>query len=251
MRDNQTSVWLPGMGMRYAFSNQFSLYGGVHRGFTAPSNSPGVDEEKSVNYEVGLRFVNDQLSLDTAAFFTDYENILGQCTASSGANCEVGASFNGDAASIVGLETQLSYAYVFDNQVRMPISLSYTLLNGEFDTDIADTDFFGDVSAGDALPYIPDHQALLTAGLERDALSVYARANYVDEVCTRGSCAQFERSDSFVNVDVSAHYALSDRFTLYGKWENALDHSAIVARQPYGARPLKDRSVSLGFRFLL
>lgn len=250
-RDNQTRVWLPGVGVRYAFNNQFALYGGVHRGFTAPSNAPDVDEEKSVNYELGMRFIDENFSVDAAAFFTDYDNLLGECTASSGTGCEIGSAFNGDAASILGLEMQLDYSWALNNQVQIPVSLSYTYLDAEFDSNIADTSFFGDVSIGDPLPHIPRNQALLSVGLERGPLSSYVRANYIDDVCVRASCGEFERVDSLFTLDLSTHYQLSERLTVYGKWENASDTNAIVARRPYGARPLRDPSVTLGFRFAL
>jgi hypothetical protein len=37
-------------------------------------------EEKSINYELGLRFSGDRTYVDTALFFTDYNNLLGHCT---------------------------------------------------------------------------------------------------------------------------------------------------------------------------
>ena len=72
--------------------------------------------------------------------------------------------------------------------------------------------------------------------------------NYVDEVCVRASCGQFERTDSSLTVDFSAHYALSDNLDLYGKVENVTGEEDIMGRQPYGARPNKDTTASLGVR---
>ena len=43
-------------------------------------------------------------------------------------------------------------------------------MRGEFDTDIADTDFFGDVRAGDPLPYIPEQQFNATLGVDEGML---------------------------------------------------------------------------------
>ncbi|MFK8029769.1 MAG: TonB-dependent receptor family protein [Gammaproteobacteria bacterium] len=251
MRDNSTTVFLPGMGVLYSVNEKLSLYGGMHKGFTAPSNSPNVNEEESLNYELGMRFVAEGINIDAALFFTDYDNLLGECTSSSGADCEIGSAFNGDAASIKGLELQASAQLVRNASFSMPLTLSFTHLDGQFDSDIADTAFFGDVSRGDSLPYIPDNQLLLELGFERNAWSAYLRANHVDDVCVRAACGEFERTDAFTVLDLSTHYQVNPRLNLYGRWENITDESAIVGRQPYGARPLIDTTYSLGFRFSL
>ncbi len=250
-RDNNTQVLIPGIGAHYALNDQLALYGGVHKGFAAPSNAPDVHEEESINYELGFRFSGEKTYVDTAIFVTDYDNILGECTASSGSDCEVGDAFNGDAASIAGLELLITHDFANGNAYSIPVSLSYTHLNGEFDSDIADTDFFGDVSAGDPLPYIPDNQFLLSLGYEVGAWATYLNANYVDEVCVRASCDAFERTEDSLILDLAANYRVSDHLTVYGRIDNVTQEEVIVARQPYGARPNKDQTIGIGLRLSL
>jgi Fe(3+) dicitrate transport protein len=72
--------------------------------------------------------------------------------------------------------------------------------------------------------------------------------NYVEEVCVRASCGQFEITDSSLTGAISAHYALSDNLDLYGKIENVTGEEDIMSRQPYGARPNKDTTASFGVR---
>lgn len=247
-RRNDTRVLIPGFGALYRFNDALALFGGVHKGFTAPSNAPGVAEEESINYEAGLRFTGHRLFADAAVFFTDYDNLLGECTASSGTDCDVGDAFNGDAASIVGVELLLNYDLSKSAAYALPVTLSYTWLDGHFDSNIADTAFFGDVSNGDPLPYIPKHQFLLSVGLERGKWAAYVNANYVDETCVRASCGAFEKTEQFLLMDVAAHYRVRPRVTLYAKLDNLTSEQTIVARQPYGARPNKERTLGLGLR---
>ena len=250
-RQNDTQVLIPGFGILYAFSDRLSAYGGVHRGFTAPSNAPDVNEEESVNYEAGIRYAGSRLYLDTAVFFTDYDNILGECTSSSGADCEIGDAFNGDAASITGLELLVDYNLSWTDAYSIPLLFSYTYLDGEFDSDIADTDFFGDVTRGDPLPYIPENQFLLSLGLERNAWATYLSVNYSDEVCVRASCGPFERTDASTVVDLSARYTLNDHLSFFGRVDNLTSEEAIVGRQPYGARPNRDQTFTVGLNLAL
>jgi Fe(3+) dicitrate transport protein len=248
-RENDTQVILPGLGALYKMDDNWTLVAGAHKGFTAPSNSPNVREEKAINYELGFRFANNTLNAEAIYFLSDYDNLLGECTASSGSNCEIGDAFNGDAATVQGLEFVLKTELTQINGIRVPLSITYTYINSEFDTDIADTAFFGDVSAGDSIPYIPEYQGQISLGLETNNWSVYANAVYVDEVCVRASCSVFEKTDSSLTVDISGNYQVSNELKLFARIENLTDQQDIVSRQPYGARPNKTRTFSVGAQY--
>lgn len=247
-RSNKTQVWLPGLGVSYQLNESVSVLAGAHKGFTAPSNSPGVDEEVAINYEFGLRYDNGTLNAEAIAFLSDYDNLLGECTASSGSDCIIGDAFNGEAATVAGLEVSLATDLSSSAARTIPLSFNYTYIDGEFDTDIADTAFFGDVSAGDPIPYLPENQLRVSLGLEQGNWSSYLSANYIDEVCVRASCSAFEQTDSSLTLDISSNYQFSDNIVLFGRVENLSSEEDIMGRQPYGARPNKDRTVSVGAR---
>ncbi len=248
-RENNVEVWLPGMGALYAVSDSLSLVAGVHKGFTAPSNSPGTREEIAINYEAGFRYSSTGLSAEAIAFLSDYDNILGVCTASSGSECVIGDAFNGDAATVRGLEVQLGTQLVNTGNITMPLNLSYTYLESEFDTDIADTGFFGDVSAGDPLPYLPETQLRLAIGMVSGDWSAYLSGNYIGDVCVRASCGPFESTEDTLTVDASLHYQLNAQLNLFGRIENLTGEESILGRHPYGARPNKDMTTTVGLRF--
>lgn len=248
-RENDTEVWLPGLGVLYSLNDTTTLVGGVHKGFTAPSNSPGVDEEEAINYELGMRYTGNDVFFELMYFHSDYDNLLGECTASSGSDCTIGDAFNGDAATVQGLELMVDAVLYSNARLSVPVTFSYTYIDSEFDSDIADTDFFGDVSKGDPIPYIPENQFNLSIGLEANKWRTTLSMNYVDEVCVRASCGQFEQTDDTLTVDFIAHYALLDNLDVFARLENVTGEEDIMGRQPYGARPNKDRTASLGFRF--
>ncbi|MFT5572334.1 MAG: Fe(3+) dicitrate transport protein [Cryomorphaceae bacterium] len=245
-RTNDTSVLLPGFGAIYKVSDELSIVAGVHKGFTAPSNSPGVDEEEAINSEFGLRYNSESARVEVMGFVSDYKNLLGECTSSSGSDCEIGDAFNGDAATVKGLEALIAKTFQLSNDMNLATSLSYTYTDAQFDTDVANTDFFGDVQAGDPIPYIPESQFQLSLGLESGLWQVNANASYVDEVCTRASCGEFEKTDSSLTVDLAGQYHYTESVKFFGRVENVSDEQDILGRQPYGARPNKGRTASLG-----
>ena len=222
---------------------------GIHKGFTAPSNSPGVDEEEAINYELGFRWNTADISFETAYFLSDYDNLLGECTASSGTDCTIGDAFNGDAATVQGVEILFATDLNANGPISIPLQIAYTWIDSEFDSDVADTDFFGDVSAGDPIPYIPESQGNISIGLQTEAWDLFLGASFVDETCVRASCGDFERTESTLNVDLSGSYQLNDSIDLFARVENLTGEEDMVGRQPYGARPNKDTTASVGVRF--
>ncbi|MBU3019414.1 TonB-dependent receptor [Paraglaciecola agarilytica] len=248
-RENDTTVLLPGLGVLYKIDSNLNLIAGAHKGFTAPSNSPGAKEEEAVNYELGFRYNNDAFNAELVYFLSDYDNIVGVCTASSGSDCEIGDAFNGDAATVQGIEFLLKTEFGQFNGIRIPFNLTYSYIDSEFDTDISGTDFFGDVSAGDSIPYIPESQGQVTLGLEGDKWATYLNAVFVDSVCTRASCDAFEATDSSFILDLSGSYKVNADLRVFARIENLTDEEDIVSRQPYGARPNKSRTASVGITY--
>ena len=247
-RKNTTKVWLPGIGALYALNDKLTLVGGIHKGFTAPSNSPGVDEEEAINYELGVRYFGDNVTAEAIYFLSDYDNLLGECTASSGSDCTVGDAFNGDAATVQGIEIMMTAYLLSSGSFTIPINFNYTYIDSTFDSDVANTDFFGDVSKGDPIPYIPQQQFNLSIGVEQSRWAVYLSANYVDEVCVKASCNAFEKTDNTLTLDLSGNFDLNNSVSLFAKIENLSGREDIMGRQPYGARPNKDRTATVGVR---
>ena len=199
--------------------------------------------------DLGLRYLKGDLQVEAIAFYNDYENLQGICTASSGSDCEVGDVFNGNAVSIPGLELMIRHELEAPAGFRIPLLLTYTWMQARFEGDIYDSEFFGDVSKGDPVPYVPDNQAFASIGLEKGAWSSYLGISYVDETCTQPSCDEFETTDARTLFDVGVHYRFSPKLEFYAIIENLTDKHYIAGRQPYGARPGKPRSWKLGMRW--
>ena len=247
-RENETRVLLPGVGASFDAADNTQLFIGVHKGFTAPSNAPGVEEETALNYEAGARFHGRRWSGELTAYFSDYDNLLGECTGSSGTDCKIGEAFNGDAATVRGIEASFSTDLSTGTGFGLPLTLTFTRMDATFDSDVADTDFFGDVRRGDPLPYLPKQQVHAVLGLLRGRAEANIALHYVDEVCVRASCGDFEKTDSVLTVDVAASWRLNPRIALFARIENLTRSTAILGRHPYGARPNKDRSAAAGVR---
>ena len=240
-RKNQMDVIIPGIGFNYSFSNSLSMFGGIHKGFSPPGNAPGEKAEYSINYELGSRFGVGKLRGEIVGFFNDYSNLLGSDLAASGGTGSLD-QFNAGEVNVSGLELQLNYNVSDPNaKIQTPISVAYTLTNAIFQNAFGSSqDIWGTVSKGDRVPYIPQQQLSLTAGIEHQRYELIINARYngaFDTQASNGGIVDTRRLDDNIVVDLSAKYHLNATISLSANVINLFDEVYASSRVPAGFRP--------------
>lgn len=250
VRENSTSVVIPGMGALYRLNESWRLLAGIHKGFNPPAPGSTAEEESSVNVEAGARFTKGGLSFESIYFMNDYENLVGTVTDSTGGGGDIGDQFDGGEVIVRGLELSAGFDWDIGN-IGVPLDLKYTwTAEAEF-RNAFESDFepWGEVEVGDELPYIPEHQFRATAGLLTDTWSINVAANYVGRMRTKAGQDTFEPletvDDHFV-WDMVASWQLTERLATYVKIDNLLDEVYVAARRPAGVRPGLPRTAYLG-----
>ena len=251
LRSNKVDEVIAGVSAVYQLSDSWMVLGGVHEGFNSPSPGSTTDAERSVNYEFGARFGGSRANAELIAFINDYENLVGTCTASTGGSCQIGDQFAGGEVGMTGLELSGNYEWDLGSGLSLPLRLSYTYTDAEFETGFeSDFDEWGDVQPGDTLPYLPEHQAQVMLGLVAQRWQANLTASYTDEMrinAGSGPTGPADSTDSAFIVDLAADWMLSDSFSLFARIENALDDVYAVAWRPAGARPGRPRTAFVGF----
>lgn len=251
---SEVDVWIPGFGVTFELTPDLLLIAGAHKGFSNPGPGSATRPETSWNYEAGLRYGNGNLAVEAIGFFTDYDNLVGVCTASTGGGCAIGAQFDGGAVEVKGLELTAGYDLgpIAGLPFAAPVSLTYTLTQAEFGTSFNSSyEPWGNVVAGYELPYLPEHQLTLTAGLHGDRWRVDGVVNYVDEtrsVAGTGSIPAGRRIDSRTLLDLSGEFDLADGVAAFVQVQNVTDEVYNVAFTPAGARPGAPRLLMGGLR---
>jgi len=247
------NTFVPGLGLSYKVNANLTLTGGVFKGFNPPgAGNPSAEEEKSLNVEFGAIYDNHGGYFEAVAFYSDYSNILGTCTAAVGCgDGQIGDQFNGGAARIFGLELVAGYTADLNADWQMPLYLTYTYTDAQFSTDFEDS-FWGEVSEGDSFPYLSAHQFSLNAGIQNDSFSAVVQTNYVSQSRVEagtGVVPQNEAIDGRIIFDVALHYELTDSVSIFASVDNLFDKTYSVARRPIGLRPGKPRTWVSGVKF--
>ncbi len=258
VRDNHITAVIPGAGLTYRMSPRMNLFGGIHKGFSPPG--PGADafteSEESVNYELGFRGQRNTLTTELVFFYNDYSNLLGADTLSSGGEGE-GNLFNGGASRSTGLEATLAYdfAELVPGRYRFPARLSYSLTDAVFLTSFESTyEPWGDVQAGDALPYLPRHQLYASIAVEEDSWIFGVHTSYgvrMRTVSGQGPIPKGQGTDAYFVVDVSGELDVAENLRVFASVQNLTNNAYIVARRPAGARPGLPRTVMAGVKLRL
>lgn len=254
-RTTQDDVVLPSLAVLYDLTSEVQLLAGVHKGFSpAGASSDPIDNEEAWNWEVGGRYQAGSLSFEAIGFYNDYQNLLGECTNSSGGGCEPGEIFEGGQVVVYGLEATGGWdaaGRLGLSGVSVPLRAAYSWTESEFQESF-ESDFFGTVEAGDELNYVPTHQFTLSAGLEANRWGVNALLNAVSETrdtVGSGDIPASDVIDARTLVDLSAWYEIADGIRVKAKAENLFDETYIAARRPAGLRPGKPQEILLGVDF--
>lgn len=246
---NTQDVIIPGVSTSYSFTDDFSLFAGVHKGF-GPA-SPGVDAkpETSINYETGFRLKGENKSfLETAFFLNDYDNLI---VADSN-----GDQFNGGKVRSRGVEVASGITLkkdLFGKSLAFPLKAIYTFNDSEVrSSTVVESDEWGELEKGDKLAYVSPHQFTLSAGIEFDKISFNLSGRYVDAMRTvagKGKIEKSEKIPSHFVADAVLFYQLKKDIQIFTAVDNILNREyAVAARPNSGLRPGKPMTVKVGVK---
>lgn len=243
-------VTLFGLGATYQLNGDLATFAGLHQGHSPAPNDGSSDPEEALNLELGARLSNQSLQAEATVFISDYSNLLGVCTASGGAgDCEVGDVSNGGQALVQGLELLVNTDSTLTNGINIPLGVTYTYTNATFQSSFSDNgeDVWGDVTKGDKLPSLSEHQIQFRTGLSSEQWGLDVNLNYFSETCSTAACNANEEIDAYSVLDLASHYQLSRKTKLYVNIDNLLDSEDVIARAPKnGARAQKPLSFLMG-----
>jgi Fe(3+) dicitrate transport protein len=244
---------MPGLGAFYKLGEGFGVLAGVYRGIALA----GLDDEaqgqheESWNYEAGFRLIQGAAQIDLIGFYNDYANIKGTCSFSSGCTADsLDKTFDGGRATIYGLELASSYGETW-GEFYWPLSVQYTYTQASFGDDFfsALPDWgLGAVKSGDPLPYIPQHQLGAQVGVRWRQVQFNLTAKRQSQMFDQSVAEGREVLSASTVVDAALSYFPSQDWELYLNGDNLFDDRTIVSLRPFGARPGKPRSYTMGVK---
>jgi Fe(3+) dicitrate transport protein len=253
VRENKVDVLIPGIGFNYKFRQDLSLFGGIHKGFSPPSNQVGQKPEESINYELGTRFNLFGLRGELVSFFNSYSNLLGSDLAATGGTGSL-EQFNAGEVNVKGIEFLINYDLIqLNDNLSLPITFGYTLTDSEFLNSFgSEEDLWGEVTAGDELPYIAKHQFNTSITLEHKKFELSLNGRYNGAFRTVAGTDEITQANGVTSnfiIDASGKYFLTNYLQLTANMINLLDTTYIVSRVPSGLRPGHPFGIYGGFEF--
>ncbi|WP_017445003.1 TonB-dependent receptor family protein [Gayadomonas joobiniege] len=252
----ETEIWLPSMNLFYQLSSKQGIFAGVHQGYVPSSpqqNDAAIDAEKSLNYELGYRRFGQPMNAELVLFYNDYQNLKESCSFSQSSNCPLDADFNGGNVDIYGLESQFSGLHPLTGGLDLPWSVSYSYVRSEFKQSfVSDYPQWGQVSAGDRMPYQPEHSLTINLGLRANHWQVAMQSRYISEMNETAGTGETLSGQTIAaswQLDLSGSYELNSQQSLYLKLDNVTAEREIVSRRPNGARPGKPRQWVVGYKY--
>ncbi len=253
---NNLDMLAGSLGVTYQFSNYWTGFASINRGFSPPSPKSavaGIKEETSNAYELGLRYTNleQALSVSAVGFYTQFNDLI---VIDNIGGTGTGATENFGQVSSRGLEFSAQYDPGAANNwtYKNPWYFTATYTNAIQENDASSTDpesIFSYGKAGNKVPYIPELTFSVGTGIESENWGAHVNGSYVSETFTSANNvndqvngegnpdARFGKTDSYFIMDISAYYRIKNGIKLFGGVQNLLDKNYISSRQPEGPRP--------------
>ncbi len=235
---------LPGLGAHVQATKWLGVFAGVHRGFSpvAPGQPDEVEPEFAINYEAGARAYYEGLHAEAVGFVSDYDNLIGACTFSSG--CVMGDGndqFNAGRVLVYGLESLARYRHWFDIGLGLELGANYTYTATRFRDEFTSSfPQWGVVVAGDELPYVPKHVLGGTFGIGGRIWDIHLSPAFTSEmrdIAGSGPIPPGERIPGFFVLDAGAEVRVLQRLRLYTQFGNLTNNAYNAGRRPFGIRP--------------
>ena len=244
---------LPGMGFLYEGTDKLDLFVGAHRGFSpvAPGQDEAIQPESSWNYEAGARLEFSSAHAELVGFYNDYTNITGQCTFSGGCSgTDIDRQFNGGEAEIYGVEMVTGADFGLTETLSLPVHVSYALTDSSFTTAFYSSfPQYGQVSAGDQLPYVARHQANLQAGIEHEKWSLTTGVAYRTHMLDSAGTDDDANIPAQLLLNAAASVSIADEWRLYGTGTNLTNDQSVTSWRPFGARPTAPLQINIGLKW--
>ncbi|SMF12278.1 TonB-dependent receptor family protein [Pseudobacteriovorax antillogorgiicola] len=251
---NEDSITTFGLGTFYQFNENLGFLVGVNQGVTlvGPGQADSIKPEEALNYEAGFRAQWDKQEVNLVAFYSDYSNIKGTCSFSSGCqDSQIDTEFNGGEAVIQGLELDAGSRWQLGSYL-VRSKLAYTYTDGYF-TEASESDNpewgVGLIQPNDPLPYMAKHMAHLSMGLSWNRwewdLSYHYKSSMYDQTVAD---SRYE-IPAYSVLDFATRWHLTEQQSVAFKIDNLLDETYLVSLRPYGQRPGKPQTFMIGYQW--
>ena len=136
-----------------------------------------------------------------------------------------------------------------EGSFSFPVTFSSTFTSAEFDssTGFDSKDRYTGGVPGNKIPYVPEMQYNLRAGLVFEKLSTFLNYHWQDDIFV--DATNVSTINDYGIVDWSAFYEFSSGAKVFSKVSNLTDEMYATSDMPEGLRPGAPRIATIGLEF--
>jgi Fe(3+) dicitrate transport protein len=249
------TVVLPGLGAYVEATESVIVLAGANRGFSpiSPGSPEETVPETAWNYEAGVRYAHAHTMAELIGFYSDYENMTGQCTLSGGCtDAQLDTQYNGGQATVRGIESTLGQDFDLASEFSLNLDVTYSWTDAHFESSfLSGFPQYGLVESGDFLPYVPVHQGGGSIALQHEKGHVSIKGTGRSGMRNEAGADESEEAipiPSSLTMDIASEYRFNPHWALYTSATNVTGQRTIESWRPFGARPNAPTQVMVGIK---
>jgi len=204
---DSTAEFLPHAGLTYKLNAHNQIFTSFSMNYaqlpdsiyTGTEYDPNIENEESMNFDLGYRYNSDKTALTAAVYYVDYSQKIESITANAGDIFDVGQSY---VANVGGVETyglELSALYMLNPAWKL--SGTYTYTDASYTENVN-----GLQIEGNQVPFLPEH--MLTAALN------YSKDGYIFGVDAKMNSGIYGTRDNQEDIE---DYIITNAYIGYAK----------------------------------
>lgn len=226
--DHTWDAFLPKLALSYRINNDLTSYFSVTQGFLAggynhfPSSAVidqnRFDEQRSTNYELGIRghLLDNRLYLSAAVFYMDIEDLHVSLF-----DTQTGTGYTSNAGEAYSQGVELEAGYSINDNWRIDTAIG--LIEAKYDeyTDVGGNDY-----NDNKIMMTPSHTANIGVSYLNDK-GLYGRLDVRNQGKIYFDNANTQKEDSYTTANIKAGYLFGD-WDIYGYVNNITDESYLT-----------------------
>jgi len=205
--------FLPQLGLVYKFNAQNQIFTSFAMNYaqlpdtvySGTSYDPDIEEEESVNIDLGYRFNTANMALTATVYYVDYDNKIEDITASAGDIFDVGQSYASNVGGVESKGIELSALYMLNKSWK--VSGTYTYTNSEYTEDVNGLNL-----EGNQVPFLPENMLNLALDYNKNGYSFGINAKFNNGIY--GTRDNLEKIDNYTlaNLYIGYNKTVKDSF---------------------------------------
>ena len=213
----------------------------------AAAGNVSQEEQDALIYQFAANYQQDNLTVAIKTYLQDFDNQHLSCTWALACDyAQMAVQENIKDVEVAGVDFSVNYDVQFDT-FAIPLAVTYQYAQAELASSGCNS-MMGCYAANQQVPWMPEQQLSLSAGVMVNKFSFLTQALYQSELGYMSNSSQMKTIEDQWKVDLVANYRITPEHEVYVRIDNILDEALVAAHSQRGLFAQSEMTTYFGYQ---